>query len=57
MLCGRSQMLWSMSRNCERRSVGGWWIKRPLTASAARVSSPGGCADITAGGLSVGTRT
>lgn len=52
MLCGRSRMLWSSSRNYEQRSAGGWWTKRPRTASGARASSPGGCADITAGELS-----
>lgn len=51
MLCGRSLMLWSLSRNCEQRNAGGQ-IRRRRTASAARVSSPGGCADITAGGPS-----
>lgn len=54
MLCGRSQMLWNLSRNCEQRSAGGWWIKKPLTVLTARASLPGGCADITAGGLSTG---
>lgn len=51
MLFGRSQTLWSLSRNCEQRNAGGWWIKRLPTASTARASSPGGSADITAGGI------
>lgn len=49
MLCGRSQMPWSLNRNCEQRSAGGQRIRRSHTVQTARASSPGGCADITAG--------
>lgn len=53
MLCGRRQMLWNLSRSCERRSAGGWWIKKPLIVWTVRASSPGFCADIIAGTVGV----
>ncbi len=50
MLCGRNRMLWSSSRSWDRRSSGGWLIKRSHIVWAVRVTSRGGCGVITAGG-------